>query len=249
MLKAAALAAFALSVPLLMLPGAKPELLVGAPTGSAAKSASLSSVCAPGTLPDGNQCVPVPIAAGSEDRPAAGERVRALDHIPRRPDRPADFKRYRYPLTPRLVEPETAGTDETAVTSIALHAQPGSDVRAIALTGQEGDATVLFTGALQGTSVVTHHRVREAGTLRDYFVIIGALESVAPGVKKGAPLPVNQPLGALPARGENGEPSLFLAVRRLRSGYDLASLESENLLTSQRAISCDPRNVLALASP
>jgi hypothetical protein len=249
MLKAAALSAFALSVPLFLLSGPKPEVRVGAPTGSAAKSASLSSVCAPGTLPDGNQCVPVPIAAGSEDRPPGAERVRALDHIPRRPDRPADFKRYRYPLSPRLVEPETAAADETAVTSLLLHAQPGSDVRAIALTGQEGDATVLFTGPLQGTSVVTHHRVRESGTLRDYFVIVGTLESVAPNVKKGSPLPVNQPLGVLPARGENGEPSLFLAVRRLRSGYDLASLEGENLVTSPRAIGCDPRNVLALAAP
>jgi hypothetical protein len=148
-----------------------------------------------------------------------------------------------------LVEPETAGTDETSVTSLALHAQPGTEVRAIALTGQEGDATVLFTGALHGTSVVTHHRVREAGTLRDYFVIVGALDSVAPGVKKGAPLPVNQPLGALPARADDGEPSLYLAVRRLRSGYDLASLEGENLLTSPRAMGCDPRNVLALTAP
>ena len=184
------------------------------------------------------------MASSAEDgRP----RVRALDHIPRRPDRPADYARYRYPLAPRRVDPADANPDDLTVGSLWLRAQPGSDVRSIALTGQEGDAKVLFVGTLRGNSIVSHHRVREAGGVRDYLLVLGEFERTTPGLAPGSPLPANVELGSLPSRTEHGEPSLFLAVRRLRSGYDLKALEGEDLLTSARTIGSDPRNVLPLA--
>lgn len=245
LVKAAAFAAIALSLGFLVMPGRKLDVRVGAPTGAAAKSATQSSVCGPGTLPDGDQCVPVPVAAASveDGRP----QVLGLDHLPRRPDRPADFARYRYPLSPRRVEPEDPSTADASVSNLLLRAQPGTEVRSIALSGQEGDAKVLFVGQLRGPSLVTHHRVREASGLRDYLLVLGELESTAPGLSPGATLPANVVIGALPSRTEQGEPSLFLALRRLRSGYDLSALRGEDVLTSPRTISCDPRNVLPLA--
>jgi hypothetical protein len=244
LVKAAAFAAVALSLGLLAVPGRKTEVRVGAPTGAAAKSANLASVCGPGTLPDGDQCVPVPVALSSVENDRS--RVRALDHLPRRPDRPADFARYRYPLTPRRVEPEDTSSGDSSVTALLLRAQPGSEVRSIALAGQEGDARVVSVGTLRGNSVVTHHRVREASGTRDYLLVVGGLESTTGGLAPGSPLPQNVVLGALPARSEQGEPSLFLAVRRLRAGYDMKALEGEDVLTSSRTISSDPRNVLPL---
>lgn len=246
LVKAAAFAAVALSFGLLVVPGRKADVRVGAPTGAAAKSANLSSVCGPGTLPDGEQCVPVPVAVVSGDD--GRTRVRALDHLPRRPDRPADFARYRFPLPPRRVDPEDTSTGDASVSALLLRAQPGSEVRSIALAGQEGDARVVSVGTLRGNTVVTHHRVREASGTRDYVLVLGGLESAARGIAPGSPLPQNVVLGALPARSEQGEPSLFLAVRRLRSGYDMKALEGEDVLTSTRTISSDPRNVLPLQS-
>lgn len=245
LVKAAAFAATALSLALLVMPGRKAELRVGAPTDGPAKSASWSSVCGPGTLPDGDQCVPVPIAASSVED--GRTRVRALDHIPRRPDRPADYARYRYPLVPRRVDPADTNANERSVTSLSLRAQPGSEVRSIALEGQEGDAQVVFVGTLRGNTVVSHHRVREAGGVRDYLLVLGELESTTPGLAPGAPLPANLVLGSLASRSEQGEPSLFLAVRRLRSGYDMTALQGEDLLASGRTIGSDPRNVLPLS--
>lgn len=244
LVKAAAFVAIALSLALLVTPGHKTELRVGARTGGPAQSATRSSVCGPGTLPDGDQCVPVPLTASSAE--GGRPRVRALDHIPRRPDRPAEYARYRYPLVPRRVDPADSNAGDTSVSSLLLRAQPGSEVRSIALAGQEGDAKIVFVGTLRGNSVVSHHRVREASGVRDYLLVLGELASTTPRLAPGSPLPANVVIGSLPSRSEQGEPSLFLAVRRLRSGYDMSALGGEDLLTSARTIGTDPRNVLPL---
>mgnify|MGYP003433931761 FL=1 len=83
-----------------------------APAGSPA----LSSACPPGTLPDQGVCIPVPRdpTGGAEltqeqnlhrDRSGAW---RLYDQIPRRPERPSDYRRYRWPVPPLPGQTSTA---------------------------------------------------------------------------------------------------------------------------------------------
>ena len=66
----------------------------------------LPSLCPPGTLPDANVCIPVPseTAGGEALDPQAGAhrdrsgRWRMYEQIPRRPERPADYRRYHCPF-------------------------------------------------------------------------------------------------------------------------------------------------------
>src|SRR3954462_10596359 len=83
----------------------------GAPShgGLPSAAAGMSAVCPPGTLPDGDACVPIPSRddEGGEELaafPAAHHgkkgRFETYDQIPRRPDRPAAYDAYRYPVPP-----------------------------------------------------------------------------------------------------------------------------------------------------
>ncbi|HEY5146053.1 MAG TPA: hypothetical protein VII82_04775, partial [Polyangiaceae bacterium] len=70
----------------------------------------LEAACPRGTLPDGDACVRLPSASDDDDRgqPEAESssnshrdrlgRWVVYDEIPRRPDRPADYDAYRYPV-------------------------------------------------------------------------------------------------------------------------------------------------------
>src|SRR5689334_18641745 len=65
--------------------------------------------CPAGTLPDGDICVHLPGEDDPIDPPIAANMHRErsgrwaqYDQIPRRPDRPADYDLYRYPIPPGL---------------------------------------------------------------------------------------------------------------------------------------------------
>jgi murein DD-endopeptidase MepM/ murein hydrolase activator NlpD len=121
-------------------------------------------------------------------------------------------------------------------------------VTLIALEHQKGDADVLYAGPLFGTTVVTRHTVREAGQLRDYVVLFGHLNAVAPGLAAGTTVKEGDVVGFV---GDTGSPELVhlhFEVRRVRDGVDAAqrATRPNDLLANDVSVVCDPRNVLPL---
>jgi murein DD-endopeptidase MepM/ murein hydrolase activator NlpD len=229
--------------------------------------------CPARTLPDGGVCVPVPdITLGGEalkEQRAAHHdragRLRVYDQIPRRPERPADYRRYQLPVAPLpqqsfvtsgydLDLPDDAqrrGAELKAVGhgGIDLSQKRGTPVALVPLEHQVGDADVLFVGKLFGNSVVTHHAVREQSGVRDYLVIYGHLEKPAAGLVRGASVPAGGIVGYVGDSGSPGVVHLHLEVRRAREGVALSSLAPGELAHNSKTVACDPRNVLPLLSP
>ncbi len=230
--------------------------------------------CPPGTLPDGDACVHLP---GEDDGPDAliepnAHRERSgrwaqYAQIPRRPDRPADYDLYRYPIPPGLPgghavvsgydldrpdEKQRRGRTLRAVGhgGVDLPQKRGTPVKLVALEHQQGDADVVYGGHLFGTTVVTRHTVREGGQLRDYLVLHGHLDGIAPGLAAGSAVKDGDVVGFV---GDTGSPELVhlhLEARRVREGVDvtkrLAKGGPADLLADDVSVVCDPRNVLPL---
>lgn len=226
--------------------------------------------CPAATLPDGGVCVPVPDTtlggeALAEQRAAHHDRfghLRVYDQIPRRPERPADYRKYRLPVAPlsqqsfvtsgydldRPDEDQRRGAELKAVGhgGIDLAQKRGTPVALVPLEHQVGDADVLFVGKLFGNSVVTHHSVREQGVLRDYLVIHGHLEKPAANLARGATAADGTVLGYVGDSGSPGVVHLHLEVRRAREGVSLSALGPGQLAHNSKTVACDPRNVLPL---
>jgi hypothetical protein len=214
----------------------------------------VAALCPPRTLPEGSACVPLPDStAAAEEPPGAVPRsAGAQEHIPRRPDRPADAASYRFPLgepdrSPLLLGAFEVDPDgEPRPGTVDLVAARGDRVAAVALEGQEGDAEVAFVGELFGITVGTVHSVREGARLQRYLVLHGHLERPGPGVVAGSRLRAGDALGFA---GDSGSPGLLhlrLEVRKVREGARLEQLAPRRLLDSAVSIACDPRNVLPL---
>jgi murein DD-endopeptidase MepM/ murein hydrolase activator NlpD len=241
-----------------------------APSSDAPKRAA--APCPSGTLPDGNVCIPVPDpdalgAAQSlteeqnEHHDRSGRR-RVYDQIPRRPDRPKDFRRYRLPI-PVLADQsfvtsgydldrpdaeQRRGAELSAVGhgGVDLAQARGTPVRLVNLENQVGDAAVLAVGHLFGNSVVTLHTLREAGGLREYLVIYGHLDSPAPGLSHGQTLKPGALVGYVGDSGSPGVVHLHLEARRAREGVDAGNLPLGQVNQNAKTVACDPRNVLEL---
>ena len=228
--------------------------------------------CGEGTAPDGNACVH--LVTGPEDGPAApavpnfhhekSGRLTHYEQIPRLPDRPADYDLYRYPIPPGLPgghfvvsgydldrpdEMQRRGRKLSHVGhgGLDLPQAKGTPVKMVPLEHQDGPAEVLYAGPLFGTTVVTRHTVREGGRDRDYVVLFGHLDTIAPGVGPGVTL---QEGGLVGTVGDTGSPEivhLHLEVRRVREGTDLARVPAgAQLVADSVSTVCDPRNVLPL---
>jgi murein DD-endopeptidase MepM/ murein hydrolase activator NlpD len=245
----------------------------GAGARLAARESEPAALCPMGTLPDGGVCVPVlnVTAAGEalEEQRAAHHdrqgRLRVYDQIPRRPERPADYRRYQLPVPPLAQqsfvtsgydldqpdEEQRRGAEMKAVGhgGIDLAQKRGTPVLLVPLEHQVGDAAVLFVGKLFGNSVVTHHAVREGGGLRDYLVIHGHLEKPASGLAKGSALSAGAVVGYVGDSGSPGVVHLHLEVRRTRAGISITALGPGELAHNSKTVACDPRNVLPLLSP
>ncbi len=247
--------------------------------GEAAKASTLSAtpaLCPPRTLPDGEVCVRIPGAADDDGEPEAAitpnahhtrsGRWQVYEDIPRRPDRPADYDAYRYPVPPgipgghsvvsgydldRPDEAQRRGRTLRAVGhgGVDLPQARGTPAHLVALEHQQGDADVVYVGPLFGTTVITRHTVREGGHLRDYVVLYGHLDSVAPNVAAGTVLKDGDVVGLV---GDTGSPELVhlhWEARRVRDGVDAAAkakLGGGALLADEVSVVCDPRNVLPL---
>jgi murein DD-endopeptidase MepM/ murein hydrolase activator NlpD len=229
---------------------------------------SAEAPCPRGTLPDGNVCIPVPdrddvALALAEEQNEHRDRSGALrvdDEIPRRPDRPKDFRKYRLPV-PVLADqsfvssgydldrPDSEprrGVELSAVGhgGVDLAQARGTEVRLVNLENQLGDARVLAVGHLFGNSVVTEHIVREAGALRQYLVIYGHLDRAADGLGFGQSLRAGALLGYVGDSGSIGAVHLLLEIRRAREGVDATQLALGQVNQNAKTVACDPRNVL-----
>ncbi len=228
--------------------------------------------CPRGTLPDGNVCIPVPDPDRGSTAEALQEqqnehhdrsgRLRVYDQIPRQPERPKDFRKYRLPV-PVLADPSFVGSgydldrpDDEQRRSPELSAvghggvdlaqARGTPIRLVNLENQVGDATVLAVGHLFGNTLVTLHTVREAGMLREYLVMYGHLQSAAPGLAQGQGLKPGALLGFVGDSGSPGIVHLHLEVRRAREGIDASRLALGQVTQNAKTVACDPRNVLEL---
>jgi murein DD-endopeptidase MepM/ murein hydrolase activator NlpD len=210
----------------------------------------------------------------SDDGPALAAQANAhrersgkwatYEQIPRLPERPADYDLYRYPIPPGLADghyvvsgydldqPDAKQRRGATLTHVGhgavdLPQAKGTPVRMITLEHQEGDAEVLYAGKLFGTTVLTRHSVREGGRVRDYVMLLGHLDSIAPGVSPGGLIRDGELVGAV---GDSGSPRLVhlhLELRRIRDGVDLAKVPAGPPMIGEAVtVVCDPRNVLAL---
>jgi murein DD-endopeptidase MepM/ murein hydrolase activator NlpD len=233
----------------------------------------IDTACPAGTLPDGNVCVHLP-GEGEDgaDAPASANlhrersgRWAMYDQIPRRPDRPADYDAYQYPVPPGLPgghsvisgydldKPDATQRRGRTLRAVGhggvdLPQARGTPVKLVALEHQKGDADVLYTGPLFGTTVVTRQTVREAGQPRDYVVLFGHLDAVAPGLAAGATVKEGDVVGFV---GDTGSPELVhlhFEVRRVRDGVDATkrAARPNDLVANDVSVVCDPRNVLPL---
>lgn len=235
-----------------------------------------AGACGAGTFPDDGACVALPDdPAWGEDPVGAPEgevmptghfeksgRWKAYEQIPRRPDRPADYDKYLYPIPPGLPGGKSvvSGYDldlpdhlqrrgkmrAVGHGAVDLPQKRGTPISMINLEHQVGDAEVIHVGWLMGFSVVTKHTLREGGRTRDYVLIFGHLDGAAPSLARGSMLRAGELLGFV---GDTGSPELVhlhLEARRLLDGVDGSKLLPGRILASDVSIVCDPRNVLPL---
>jgi hypothetical protein len=191
-------------------------------------------------MPDNGTCIPVP----EQTPPAAAGPPRAWqvhDSLPRRPDRPAPYARYRLPLsTSGAVRSSSLGD----APSIFLMGPAGASVVLEKLQGEQGRASVAFVGELVGKTVVTRHHLREGAHEHDYLVIYGNLARAS--VKAGQLPAAGSKLGKLGNSAKADAVGLHLEVRRVRYGVDAAALPRESFRDRAHTIGCDPRNVFPL---
>lgn len=231
------------------------------------------AACPGGTLPDHGVCIPAPTRALTSLAPLEAERGQHRDRsgswvsyeqIPRRPERPADYAAYRYPVPLakgggsvvsgydlHLADSEQRrGAHLGAVGhgGIDVTQRRGTEVRLLRLEHQIADADVIYVGELFGLSVVTRHALREGGQLREYLMIHGHLEGPAPGLTQGSSLSDGALLGFVGDSGSPGVVHLHLEVRRVREGVKLSTLSGGQLAHASNTVVCDPRNVLPLAA-
>jgi murein DD-endopeptidase MepM/ murein hydrolase activator NlpD len=209
-------------------------------------------------LPDDEGGPDMPSSAnGHHDR--HGQWI-VYDQIPRRPERPAEYDAYVYPVPCEkgcvasgydLDRPDDRQRRGRRLLHVGHGAvdlpQPrGTPVQLIVLEHQEGDADVVFAGPLFGTTVVTRHRVREAGQSRDYLLLFGHLDAIAPNLHVGTYLRQGEMVGFVGDTGAPGLVHLHLETRRVRVGVDVSKLAGPAMIADENSIVCDPRNILPL---
>lgn len=245
--------------------GAQPTPAVG----NSAEQERFVAACPAETLPDHGACIPVnaptdpdaeaPEVAQNEHHDRQGRLVR-YEHIPRRPERAADYRRYALPIAvpknqaflgsgydldlPDAEQRRGSGLKAVGHGGLDLAAARGTLVHGVRLEHQRGDAEVLYVGELFGTSVVTLHSVAEAGALRDYLIVHGHLERANTNLRKGSVVTPETTLGFVGDTGSPGIVHLHFEVRRVRDDVAVRELGPRELVHNAKTIACDPRNVL-----
>lgn len=218
----------------------------GGPASKSADPARLLRPCPPGTLLDNQVCVPVPAPSSSGDGAAAIGNWQIYDRLPRRPDRPADPRRYRWPVAAvDAFDPSPlAAVGAIPLDALLLAAPVATVVTAPSLEHQRGKAAVLYTGALIGQTVVTEHRVLEGTQPQIYIAVVGNLATVA--TRAGVELDAGAKLGTVGDSARRGVSGLHLEIRRVRQGVDVRALQPDEFRSRAQTIACDARNILTL---
>jgi hypothetical protein len=226
--------------------------------------------CAEGELDLDGICLPARIDATDEATPDVATnshvdrsgRLVVYEHIPRRPDLPADYDHYLYPVPPYHGRTVTSGYDlglpdalqrrgaELSAVGhggVDLPQDRGTPVHAIALRGAVGDPTVLYAGHLFGTTVVLLHVVREGNALRSYVAIHGHLDGIAPGLARGQTVTPGTVIGFVGDTGAIGLVHLHYETRLVRPGLDPMRIEPpQTVIEQDSSVPCDPRNLLPM---
>lgn len=230
--------------------------------------------CTGDGLPDGPFCVhpsafaleeglDLPLVEGAHrERSGAWQ---TYEHLPRTPDRPADYEAYRYPVPPGLPgrsvvsgydldlpddkQRRGASLRHVGHGGIDLPQVRGTPVHVVTYEHQEGDADVLFVGEVFGRTVLLRQRLRQsAGELREYVTLFGHLESASAGLVAGMTVHEGDVIGTVGDSGSPGLVHLHLEIRRVRDGLDADAVLREKganaLVTSASSVPVDPRNVL-----
>lgn len=224
-----------------------PVLVTGAgPAPRTSDPAALLRPCPPGTLLDNSVCVPVPTASSALDTAGTIRNWQVYDRLPRRPERPTDPRRYRWPVTDvAAFDPSPfAAARAVELDALLLAAPAATPVTAPNLEHQRGKTAVLYTGRLIGQTVVTEHRVLEGTREQIYLVLLGNLASVS--TKAGSRLDPRARVGTVGDSAEGGVSGLHLEIRRVRQGVDVRALQPDEYTSRAHTIACDPRNVLTL---
>lgn len=181
------------------------------------------------------------------------------DQIPRRWDRPGDYRAYQYPVLSLADHPVASGYDLDKPDAeqrrgrmnaighggVDLAQTLGAPIRAVALSHQVGPGEVIFTGDFWGNTVLSLHTVREASKLRKYVVIWAHLEGFADNLSVGTKLYPGTLVGTV---GNTGSPDfvhLHWEARRVRPGVTFR-LRLDNFMHKDVTVVTDPRNVLPL---
>ncbi|HEX7672321.1 MAG TPA: hypothetical protein VF395_22150, partial [Polyangiaceae bacterium] len=140
---------------------------------------ALLAPCPPGALPDDGVCIPVPTMPERRAR-------EAVQLIPRRPDRDADYGHYELPVPPSAGATVEAngtalGADGGAPSSgVVVRVKAGTAVTALGLEGQQGNARVVYASPPGEGSLVTVHVVREHDREKEYLVILSGVTRTSP---------------------------------------------------------------------
>jgi hypothetical protein len=140
------------------------------------------------------------------------------------------------------------GLASADLSGLGLAQERGTEVRLVTLEGQAADADVLYVGDLFGLTVVTRHPVRQGGRLRDYLLVFGQLQDVAPSLKRGANMRDGAVIGHVGERDHPGQAYLYFEVRRVRHAVSANELPHHQLTLAAYTVACDPRNVLPLVA-
>jgi hypothetical protein len=181
---------------------------------------------------------------------------RRLDYeqIGRRPERPAAYEAYCYPLAQAVVvsgydldKPNWAqrrgAMRMVGHGGVDLAARKGTPITILALEHQVGDAEVLYAGWLYGETVVTRHTLREGHGEHDYLLVFAHLERPVP-VRRGTTLRAGDLVGYVGDTASANFPHLHLEARRVRDDIDPWSVLGWELHSRDVSIVTDPRNVL-----
>jgi murein DD-endopeptidase MepM/ murein hydrolase activator NlpD len=182
------------------------------------------------------------------------------EQIPRRPERPAEYAAYRYPVIDAPVvsgydldkpddEQRRGHMNAVGHGGVDLMAPMGTTISMLRLEHQVGDAEVLYVGPLYGNTIITRHVVREAGVDREYVLLFGHLDKYGDDVRRGRRLREGATVGFV---GNSDSPELIhlhLEARRVRNGINAWKMPAYMVLTREYTVVTDPRNVLPLRAP